>query len=73
MIDHNELNSYTTFPCLPSLRMLSLNSNKISNLSLFVRNLAVSLPGLKYLSLMKNEAAPSYFNGGTVEQFQDYR
>jgi len=73
VLDHNDINSNTTFPNLPNLRMLSLNSNKISNLSLFVRNLAMNLPGLKYLSLMKNEAAPSYFNGGTVDQFQDYR
>lgn len=73
MVDYNEIDSYTTFPTLPNVRMLSMNSNNVSNLSLFVRNLAKSLPGLKYLSLMKNKAAPSYFNGGTVEQFQDYR
>ncbi|XP_065069591.1 leucine-rich melanocyte differentiation-associated protein-like [Rhopilema esculentum] len=73
VLDHNRINCNTTFPSLPDLTMLSLNSNLIQNLSLFIKNLATSLPGLRYLSLMKNGAAPSYFNGGTVEQYQDYR
>ena len=73
ILDHNEITCNVSFPSLPSLKMLSLNANKISNLSVFVRNLSSSLPSLKYLSLMKNEAAPSYFNGGSLQQYQDYR
>ena len=73
ILDHNKITCNTSFPLLPSLKMLSLNANKISNLSVFVRNLSASLPSLRYLSLMKNDAAPSYFNGGSLEQYQDYR
>ena len=73
ILDHNKITCNTSFPLLPCLKMLSLNANKISNLSVFVRNLSASLPSLRYLSLMKNDAAPSYFNGGSLEQYQDYR
>lgn len=73
ILDHNKITCNVSFPSLPSLKMLSLNANNISNLSVFVRNLSASLPSLKYLSLMKNDAAPSYFNGGSLQQYQDYR
>ncbi len=32
-----------------------------------------SCPSLQQLSLMNNEAAPSYFNGGSYTQYKDYR
>jgi hypothetical protein len=42
-------------------------------LGLFVTMLSSSCPNLEHLSLMNNEAAPSFFNGGTFVQYQDYR
>ncbi|KAK1890292.1 Tubulin-folding cofactor E [Dissostichus eleginoides] len=30
-------------------------------------------PNIKILSMMNNEAAPSYFNGGSLTQYTDYR
>lgn len=74
ILDHNALDEYIGFPAeFPSIKLLSVNDNKISNLSVFVNRISQDLPNLKFLSMMKNEAAPSYFNGGTKQQNQDYR
>ena len=40
---------------------------------LLTDNIVTNFPNLKYLSMMKNEAAPSYFNGGSKKDYQDYR
>ena len=39
----------------------------------FVSTLCKSCTNLRYLSMMNNEAAPSYFNGGSYQQYTDYR
>ena len=72
-LDSNRLHSHAQFPRLPNLRVLWVNKNDISNLSLFVENLAVSCPRLSHLSMMNNAAAPSYFNGGSRQEYYDYR
>ena len=38
-----------------------------------VGNITSNFPNIKYLSMMKNAAAPSYFNGGSKQEYQDYR
>ena len=58
---------------MPNLTTLWVNHNKISNLSIFVDHLATMLPRLRHLSMLNNEACPNYFNGGTPEQYSDYR
>ncbi|XP_062512235.1 leucine-rich melanocyte differentiation-associated protein-like [Corticium candelabrum] len=73
ILDRNELTSHTKLPFLPNLHTLWVNHNKISNLSVFVDNVAASCPNLAFLSMMNNEAAPSYFNQGTLEQYTDFR
>lgn len=73
IIDHNALGCHVAFPVLEKLRLISINANQINNLSIFITRLSQDVPKLKYLSMMKNEAAPSYFNGGTKAQNQDYR
>ncbi|KAK6185265.1 hypothetical protein SNE40_007535 [Patella caerulea] len=50
-----------------------MNHNKIKNLSVFIATLSKNCPRLRYLSLMNNEAAPSYFNGGTLQQYNEFR
>ena len=45
----------------------------LENLSIFIEKIAKALPNLKYLSMMNNRAAPSYFNGGTLSEYTDYR
>ena len=40
---------------------------------MFINTISKSFPNLEYLSMMNNEAAPSYFNGGSYMQFKDYR
>ena len=39
----------------------------------FISTINQNCPKIKILSMMNNEAAPSYFNGGSYEQFIDYR
>lgn len=73
VLDSNQLTSHVAFPQLPHLETLWINDNKISNLSLFVVTLSSMFPNLKFLSMMKNEAAPSYFNGGSLQDYQEYR
>ena len=72
-LDSNRLDSHAKFPSLLNLRVLWVNRNDVTNLSLFVENLAVSCPRLSHLSMMNNAAAPSYFNGGSRQEYYDYR
>jgi len=60
-------------PSLPNLTTLWVNHNRISNLPIFVDHLASMAPRLRHLSMLNNEACPNYFNGGTLEQYTDYR
>ncbi|KAL3884474.1 hypothetical protein ACJMK2_024613, partial [Sinanodonta woodiana] len=60
-------------PEMPYLHTLWVNHNQIKNLGVFLATLSKKCPNLKILSMMNNEAAPSYFNGGTYEQYMDYR
>lgn len=73
ILDKNNLDSHVKFPRFTRLTSLSVNNNAINNLSVFAKMVTNSFPNLKFLSMMNNEAAPSYFNGGTFAQFQDYR
>jgi hypothetical protein len=58
---------------LENLSTLCVNDNKIENLAIFINNIAASCPNLVYLSMLKNKAAPSYFNGGTLIEYNYYR
>ena len=73
MLDCNKIESHVVFPSLSQLETLWINCNAISNLSIFIENVVNAFPCLRYLSMMNNEAAPSYFNGGSLEEFNDYR
>lgn len=74
ILDHNALDEHFCFPGkFPAIKLLSVNGNKIANLSVFVNRMSQDLPNLTFLSMMKNDAAPSYFNGGTKSQNEDYR
>lgn len=74
ILDNNKLTNHVNFPIImESLHTLWVNHNKITNLSTFVETIAKCFPHLRYFSMMNNEAAPSYFNGGTYHQYKDYR
>lgn len=73
VLDYNDLTSHVKFYNLPRLHTLWVNHNNITNLGVFITMLRKSCPRLKILSMMDNDAAPSYFNGGTFAQYQDYR
>ncbi|KAJ8262085.1 hypothetical protein GJAV_G00162010 [Gymnothorax javanicus] len=73
ILDSNNYNSHIKFPYMPSISTVWINKNKISNLPIFVEEISKKFPNMKILSMMNNEAAPSYFNGGTLTQYIDYR
>ncbi|CAF0998689.1 unnamed protein product [Adineta steineri] len=73
IVDKNQINSHVKIPHLDKLHTLWINHNQITNLSVFIKTLATYCPQLKYLSMMKNTAAPSYFNGGSPKEYVDYR
>lgn len=73
VLDDNLLQSHVVFPQLPCLEHLWVNKNNIDNLPVFIETVAEAFPRLKHLSMMNNLAAPSYFNGGSVESYRDYR
>ena len=58
---------------MPKLQILWVNKNNITNLSIFIEKVASSFPDLRYLSMLDNAAAPSYFNGGSKQEYEDYR
>ncbi|GIX98668.1 uncharacterized protein CEXT_264651 [Caerostris extrusa] len=70
IMDHNLIVSTTVFPRLPSLRVLWLNFNLISDVTLFVPALARSCPNLRYLSLMGNIASPFVSSGSAQESYR---
>ncbi|KAA0723947.1 hypothetical protein E1301_Tti024205 [Triplophysa tibetana] len=73
ILDCNNYNSHVKFPYMPSLTTLWLNKNKISNLPIIVEEICYKFPNIRFLGMMNNEAAPSYFNGGSLTQYVDYR
>ncbi|XP_004364244.2 hypothetical protein CAOG_03405 [Capsaspora owczarzaki ATCC 30864] len=73
VLDDNKLPARIKFPIFPLLKTLWINKNNIANLAEFIEGASASFPELEYLSMMNNPAAPSFFNGGTVEQYNDYR
>ncbi|KAF7649533.1 hypothetical protein LDENG_00139970 [Lucifuga dentata] len=73
ILDGNNYTSHVKFPYMPSIAAVCINKNKIDNLPVFVEEIRQKFPNIKILSMMNNEAAPSYFNGGSLMQYKDYR
>lgn len=73
VLDGNKVNSHTKIPFMPKLHTLWVNSNQISNLTIFVDKLVENIPNLKFLSMLKNEACPNFFNGHSLKEYNDYR
>mmetsp|Transcript_30859 Transcript_30859/g.86503 ORF Transcript_30859/g.86503 Transcript_30859/m.86503 type:complete len:304 (+) Transcript_30859:83-994(+) len=73
VLDNNRISSLVKFPTLEKLKTLSVNKNNISNLAAFITQVQKSCPSLTFLSMLQNEACPNFFNGGTPQQYRDYR
>uniref|UniRef100_A0A667Z1X3 Uncharacterized protein n=1 Tax=Myripristis murdjan TaxID=586833 RepID=A0A667Z1X3_9TELE len=73
ILDCNNYTAHVKFPYMPSVTTVCINKNKINNLPVFVEEIRRKFPNIKILSMMNNEAAPSYFNGGSLTQYKDYR
>jgi len=73
VLDGNSITSHTKIPKMEKLHTLWVNSNQISNLILFIDKLAYSAPNLKFFSMLKNEACPNFFNGKSLQEYNDYR
>ncbi|KAK5893924.1 leucine-rich melanocyte differentiation-associated protein [Pseudochaenichthys georgianus] len=73
ILDGNNYTSHIKFPFMASVTTVCINKNNINNLPVFVEEIWRKFPNIKILSMMNNEAAPSYFNGGSLTQYTDYR
>lgn len=73
ILDSNKFNSHSSLPKMYSVTYLSMIDNRIDNLSLFIDKIAEKFPNLRFLNLLKNPAAPNYFNEGSVDEYKDYR
>ncbi|KAL4641551.1 hypothetical protein GN956_G10321 [Arapaima gigas] len=73
ILDCNNYSSHVKFPFMPSITTVWINKNRIANLPIFIEEIRRKFPNIRILSMMNNEAAPSYFNGGTLTQYIDYR
>ncbi|CAG7731919.1 unnamed protein product [Allacma fusca] len=73
ILDHNYITCDVIFPIIPTLTTLWLNHNLIDKLHPFIPNLGKSFPNLQILSLMGNQGAPSYLNGGSYYEYLQYR
>ncbi|KAK7910237.1 hypothetical protein WMY93_014921 [Mugilogobius chulae] len=73
ILDCNCYTSHVKFPFMDTLTALCVNKNNINNLPVFVEEVRKKFPNIRILSMMNNEAAPSYFNGGSLTQYKDYR
>jgi len=63
VLDKNQLSGKLRLPCLKSVDTVWINSNKLDNLEQMIKDLK-SLPGLRYLSAMKNPCVPDCFSQG---------
>ncbi|GAM18719.1 hypothetical protein SAMD00019534_018940, partial [Acytostelium subglobosum LB1] len=73
VLDDNRMTQHTKLPQLHNLNTLWVNSNMITNLSVFIDRVAEAMPNLKTLSMLKNEACPNFFNGHSLREYRDYR
>ncbi|KAG2394109.1 hypothetical protein C9374_003873 [Naegleria lovaniensis] len=76
VLDHNRIHSGSTFnggKPMPKITLLWVNSNKIKDLKQFLEKVAIHFPNLKIFSMLKNEACPNFFTGGSAEQYEQYR
>ncbi|KAL9653715.1 hypothetical protein ABK040_014661 [Willaertia magna] len=76
VLDHNRLHSNLNIcggKVLNKITLLWVNSNKIKDLVPFILKISQQFPNLKIFSMLKNEACPNYFSGGTMEQYEQYR
>eukprot|EP01113_Clastostelium_recurvatum_P002098 TRINITY_DN10877_c0_g2_i2.p1 TRINITY_DN10877_c0_g2~~TRINITY_DN10877_c0_g2_i2.p1 ORF type:complete len:212 (-),score=63.38 TRINITY_DN10877_c0_g2_i2:26-661(-) len=58
---------------MEKLLTLWVNNNKIENLTIFIDKLVDNTPNLKFLSMLRNEACPNFFNGHSLRDYNDYR
>ncbi|XP_060071446.1 leucine-rich melanocyte differentiation-associated protein-like [Ylistrum balloti] len=72
ILDNNCFDENLKFPKMESLHTLTVNKNKITNLSNIVQNLASNLPGLRYLSMLGNVACPNQLSDHEKDE-EDYR
>jgi hypothetical protein len=76
VVDNNRIQSNSNFnngKPLEKLELLWVNGCQIKHLAVFIDKVADSCPNLKMFSMLKNAACPNFFNGGTIQQYEDYR
>ncbi|CAG9324393.1 unnamed protein product [Blepharisma stoltei] len=71
--DYNFFNSLGSFPSLPTLDTLCLNSNQISDLQSAIDNISSKFPNIQHLSLIRNPCCPFLDERVTDQERINYR
>lgn len=71
--DYNFFTSLGSFPALPTLDTLCVNSNQISDLTVTLENIETKYPNIKHLSLMRNPCCPFLDERVTDQERINYR
>uniref|UniRef100_A0AC34QTU6 Uncharacterized protein n=1 Tax=Panagrolaimus sp. JU765 TaxID=591449 RepID=A0AC34QTU6_9BILA len=70
ILDENELDeNFLEDVCFPNLKTLSLNSNKIRNIGVFLQQISWKCPNLVFLSLIGNPGWPHPVQGNNVQSY----
>lgn len=70
ILDHNKHMDITTFPNIPTLKLLWINNCKILNLFKWVQKVSICCPNLRILCMMGN---PGNSMDHDVSDYADYR
>lgn len=73
ILDNNSLGDDVAFPQISTLKLLSLNKNRISDTEKFLVQVKESFPNLSFLSLLGNEACPNELVLKDESDYQRYR
>lgn len=75
ILDNNDIGDDVLFPKLLTLKTLSLNNNKMSDLESLIKKIKCSFPNLTFLSLLGNIACPNQLSDISKDDddYQRYR
>ncbi|XP_050720517.1 leucine-rich melanocyte differentiation-associated protein-like isoform X4 [Eriocheir sinensis] len=71
VLDNNFIDDAVELPRLDTLHTLSLNKNKVNDLSRLLDQVSERFPNLRYLSLLGNKACPDQLTGDAADE-KDY-
>ncbi|XP_012284073.1 leucine-rich melanocyte differentiation-associated protein-like isoform X2 [Orussus abietinus] len=72
ILDNNDLRDLRSLPPMPTIRTLSLNNNKITDIDATLERIRECCPDVSYVSLLGNPGCPDQLTDPTVNDDADY-